>query len=106
MKTLFAGIAALGVAALACANPLVIEETSILPLPPGVTALGGRVAIDGNEAVALSFYSYLDEGGYDYWTITSAHLYPPHRHDLDLVRKLAEGTTTAPTMRPTAIRSR
>ena len=92
MKSLIAGIAALGLGAFASANPMVIEESSILPLPPGVTALGGRVALDGNEAVALSFYSYLDEGGYDYWTITSAHLYRRSGTTWTYVRKLAEST--------------
>jgi hypothetical protein len=90
MKTLIAAVAALAVAALASARPLVIEESSILPLPPGVPALSGSVAIDGDDAVALSFYSYLDEGGYDYWTITSAHLYRRTGTTWTYVRKLAE----------------
>ena len=90
MKALLAGIAALGVGALVHAHPLVIEETSELPLPPGVEALWGDVALDGNEAVALSFYSYPDEGGYDYWTITTAHLFRRTGTTWTYVRKLAE----------------
>jgi hypothetical protein len=58
MKTLLAGIAALGVAGLVHAHPLVIEESSRIAPPPGVDALTGDVALDGNEAVALSSYSY------------------------------------------------
>jgi hypothetical protein len=92
MKSLIAAIAALGVGALASAGPLVIEESSIIPPPPGVTALGGHVAVDGDDAVALSFYSYPDEGGYDYWTITSAHLYRRSGNTWTYVRTLAEGT--------------
>jgi hypothetical protein len=90
MKALLAGIAALGAAVFAQAQPLVIEETSRLPTPPGTEGLWGDVAIDGNEAVALSFYSYLDEGGYDYWTITSAHLFRRTGTTWSYVRKIAE----------------
>ena len=90
MKTLLAGIAALGVAGLVHAHPLVIEESSRIPPPPGVDALWGDVALDGNEAVALSSYSYLDEGGDDYITITSAWLYRRSGTTWTLVGKVGE----------------
>ena len=90
MKTLLAGIAALGVAGLVHAHPLVIEESSRIAPPPGVDALWGDVALDGNEAVALSFYSYPDEGGYDYITITSAWLYRRSGTTWTLVGKVGE----------------
>jgi hypothetical protein len=90
MKALLAGFAAIAVSAFVHAHPIVIEETSKLPLPPGVDSLGGDVGLDGNEAVALSFYSYPDEGGYDYWTITSAHLFRRTGTTWSYVRKLAE----------------
>ena len=57
MKTFLVGIAALGVAGLVHAHPLVIEESSRIAPPPGVDGLWGDVALDGNEAVALSSYS-------------------------------------------------
>src|SRR6478735_8109188 len=75
MKTLLACIAALGAAGLVHAHPLVIEESSRIAPPPGVDALSGDAALDGNDAVAVSNYSYLDAGGEDYITITSAWLY-------------------------------
>ncbi len=90
MKTLLAGIAALGVAGLVHAHPLVIEESSRIAPPPGVDALWGDVALDGNDAVALSSYSYLDEGGEDYITITSAWLYRRSGTTWTLVRKVGE----------------
>jgi hypothetical protein len=90
MKAHLAGLAALSVAGFVHAHPIVIEETSRLPLPPGVDSLWGDVGLDGNEAVALSFYSYPDEGGYDYWTITSAHLFRRAGTTWSYVRKLAE----------------
>jgi hypothetical protein len=90
MKTLLAGIAALGVVGLAHGHPLVIEESSRIAPPPGVETLWGDVAIDGDDAVALSFYSYPDEGGEDYWTIVSAHLYRRSGTTWNFVRKLAE----------------
>jgi len=90
MKTLLAGIAALGVAGLVHAHPLVIEESSRIAPPPGVDALTGDVALDGNEAVALSSYSYPDEGGFDYITITSAWLYRRSGTTWTLVGKVGE----------------
>jgi hypothetical protein len=90
MKTLLGGFAALGVVGLLHANPLVIEESSRIAPPPGVEGLWGDVALDGNEAVALSNYSYLDEGGYDYWTITSAYLFRRTGTTWTYVRKLTE----------------
>jgi hypothetical protein len=90
MKTLLAGFAALGVAGLVHAHPIVIEESSRIAPPPGVEGLWGDVALDGNEAVALSNYSYLDEDGYDYWTITSAHLFRRSGTTWTYVRKLIE----------------
>lgn len=90
MKTLLAGIAALGVTALAQAQPVVIEESSRIAPPPGVDGLWGEVGLDGNDAVALSNYSYLDEGGYDYWTITSAYLFRRTGTTWTFVRKLTE----------------
>ena len=92
MKTLLASVAAIGVAGLVHAHPLVIEESSRIAPPPGVESLRGHVALDGNEAVAVSFNSYLDEGGYDYWTITSAYLFRRDGTSWTYVRKLAEGT--------------
>ena len=92
MKTLLVGIAALGVAGLVHAHPLVIEESSMIPAPPGTDGLWGDVALDGNEAVALSFYSYLDEGGYDYNTITSAWLFRRSGTTWTLVRQVGEGS--------------
>jgi hypothetical protein len=91
MKTLLASVAAFGVAGFVHAHPLVIEESSRIAPPPGVETLRGQVALDGNEAVALDFFSYLDEGGEDYWTITSAHLYRRNGTTWTYVRKLAEG---------------
>jgi len=90
MKTLIAGIAALGVAALVHAHPLVIEESSRIAPPPGVEAFWGDVALDGNEAVALSDYSYLDESGENYITITSAWLYRRSGTTWTLVGKVGE----------------
>ena len=92
MKTLLVGIAALGVAGLVHAHPLVIEESSRIPAPPGTDGLRGSVALDGNEAVALSSYSFLDESGYDYNTITSAWLYRRSGTTWTLVRQVGEGT--------------
>ena len=92
MKTLLAGIAALGVVGLVHAHPLVIEESSRIAPPPGVDVLWGDVALDGNDAVALSFYSYpVDEGGEEYYiTITSAWLFRRSGTTWTFVRKLAE----------------
>jgi hypothetical protein len=90
MKTLLAGIAALGVSALAPAHPLVIEESSKIAPPPGVDSFWGDVALDGNEAVATSDYSYLDESGENYITITSAWLYRRSGTTWTLVRKVGE----------------
>ena len=56
-------VTALGATALVHAHPLVIEESSRIAAPPGTDGLWGDVALDGNEAVALSFYSYPDEDG-------------------------------------------
>ena len=92
MKTLLTCFAVVGAVGFAHAHPLVIEESSIIAPPPGVDALWGDVALDGNEAVALSFYSYPDEGGYDYNTITSAWLFRRNGTAWTFVRKLAEGT--------------
>ena len=47
-------------------------------------------ALDGNEAVALSSYSYLDESGENYIVITSAWLFRRSGTTWTLVRKLAE----------------
>jgi hypothetical protein len=58
MKTLLASIAALGISGLTHAHPLVIEESSRIAPPPGVDFFWGDVAFDGNDAVALSDYSY------------------------------------------------
>ena len=91
MKTFLAGIAALGVAGLVHAHPLVIEESSRIAPPPGVDALWGDVALDGNDAVALSFYSYPDESG-DYIRITSAWLFRRSGTTWTFVRKLAESS--------------
>ncbi len=90
MKTLLAGIAALGVAGLVHAHPLVIEESSRIPPPPGTDGLWGDVALDGNEAVALSFYSYPDESGENFITITSAWLYRRSGTTWTLMRKVGE----------------
>jgi hypothetical protein len=90
MKTLLAGIAALGVAAFVHAHPLVIEETSRIAPPPGVEAFSGDVAIDGNEAVALSDFSYPDESGENFITITSAWLYRRSGTTWTLVGKVGE----------------
>ena len=92
MKTFLAGIAALGVAGLVHAHPLVIEESSRIAPPPGVDALWGDVALDGNDAVALSFYSYPDESGEEYITITSAWLFRRSGTTWTFVRKLAESS--------------
>jgi hypothetical protein len=92
MKTLLVGIAALGMATLVHARPLVIEESSRIAPPPGVDTLWGDVALDGNEAVALSFFSYPDESGEEYITITSAWLFRRSGTTWTLVRKLAEST--------------
>ena len=106
MKTLLAGIAALGVAGLVHAHPLVIEESSRIAPPPGVDTLWGDVALDGNEAVALSSYSYPDESGENYITITSAWLYRRSGATWTLVGKVGESDDNSMTMPPTAIRSR
>src|SRR4051812_33102845 len=90
MKTLLAGIAALGVAAFVHAHPLVIEETSRIAPPPGVEAFSGDVAIDGNEAVALSDFSSPDESGENFITITSAWLYRRSGTTWTLVGKVGE----------------
>jgi hypothetical protein len=91
MKSLLAGLAALGAAALVHAHPLVIEESSRIAPPPGVDGLWGDVALDGTEAVALSSYSYPDpESEFDYWTITSAHLYRRTGTTWTYVQKLTE----------------
>src|SRR6187431_1124766 len=90
MKTLLTGIAALGVAALVHAHPLVIEESSRIPPPPGVDLLRGDAALDGNEAVATSDYSYLDDDGENYITITSAWLYRRSGTTWTLVGKVGE----------------
>ena len=90
MKTLLVGIAALGVVGLAHAHPLVIEESSRIVPPPGVDFFWGDVALDGNEAVAISNYSYLDEDGENYITITSAWLYRRSGTTWTLVRKVGE----------------
>jgi hypothetical protein len=90
MKTLLAGIAALGFGALAAAHPLVIEESSKIAPPPGVDHFWGDVALDGTEAVALSDYSYLDVDGENYITITSAWLYRRSGTTWTLVRKVGE----------------
>ena len=90
MKTLLTGIAALGVAALVHAHPLVIEESSRIPPPPGVDVLRGDAALDGNEAVATSNYSYLDDDGENYITITSAWLYRRSGTTWTLVGKVGE----------------
>jgi len=90
MKTLLTGIAALGVAALVHAHPLVIEESSRIPPPPGVDVLRGDAALDGNEAVATSDYSYLDDDGENYITITSAWLYRRSGTTWTLVGKVGE----------------
>ena len=58
MKKFLIAVAALGFAALAHATPLVIKESSRIALPPGGTQLWGQVAIDGDDAVALDYYSY------------------------------------------------
>ncbi len=92
MKTLLASVAAIGVAGLVHAHPLVIEESSRIAPPPGVESLRGQVALDGNEAVALNFFSYPDEGGDDFFTITSAYLFRRDGNTWTYVRKLAEGT--------------
>ena len=90
MKTFFIGIAALGVAGLVHAHPLVIEESSRIEPPPGVDFFWGDVALDGNEAVAISNYSYLDEDGENYITITSAWLYRRSGTTWTLVGKVGE----------------
>ncbi len=90
MKTLLVGIAALGVAGFVYAHPLVIEESSRIAPPPGVDTLWGDVALDGNEAVALSFYSYPDESGENFITITSAWLYRRSGTTWTLVRQVGE----------------
>ena len=90
MKTLLVGIAALGVAGLVHAHPLVIEELSMIPAPPGTDGLWGDVALDGNEAVALSFYSYPDESGENFITIVSAWLYRRSGATWTLVGKVGE----------------
>ena len=89
MKTLLVGIAALGVAGPLHAHPLVIEESSRIVSPPGGASLWDA-ALDGNEAVALSSYSYLDESGENYIVITSAWLFRRSGTTWTLVRKLAE----------------
>jgi hypothetical protein len=90
MKTLLACCAALGAAVAAHAHPIVIEESSRLVAPPGTDGLSGETALDGNDAIALTNYSYEDEGGYDWWTITSAHLYRRSGNTWNYVRKIAE----------------
>ena len=89
MKTLLVGIAALAVAALVHAHPLVIEESSRIVPPLGGDSLWDA-ALDGNEAVALSSYGYLDESGENYIVITSAWLFRRSGTTWTLVRKLAE----------------
>ncbi|HUQ09414.1 MAG TPA: family 16 glycoside hydrolase [Steroidobacteraceae bacterium] len=90
MRTLLVGIAALGVLGLAHAHPLVIEESSKISPPPGVDYFWGDVALDGNEAVALSDYSYPDPNNESYITITSAWLYRRSGTTWTLVRKIGE----------------
>jgi hypothetical protein len=90
MKTFLVGIAAFGVVGLAHAQPLVIEESSKIAPPPGVDSFWGDVALDGDEAVALSDYSYLDTDGENYITITSAWLYRRSGTTWTLVRKVGE----------------
>ena len=90
MKTLFVGIAALALAGIAHADPRVIEESSRITPPPGVDFFWGDVALDGNEAVAISNYSFRDEDGEYYTTITSAWLYRRSGDTWTLVRKIGE----------------
>ena len=80
MKTLLAGLAAFGVVGVAHAYPVVIEESSRIAAPPGVDSLSGDVGLDGNDAVATSSYSYPTEDGFEYITITTAHLFRRGRH--------------------------
>ena len=58
--------------ALVHAHPLVIEETSKLPLPPGVEALWGDVALDGNESGGIQL------------------LYPRRRYDTEINARRGE----------------
>ncbi len=92
MKTLLVGIAALGVAGLVHAHPLVIEESSRIPAPPGTDGLWGDVALDGNEAVALSSYSFSMKAVTTTYTITSAWLFRRSGTTWTLVRKVGEST--------------
>lgn len=90
MKTILVGFAALCAVGLADAHPIVIEESSRISPPPGVDRLGADVALDGNEAVALSDYTYRDEESGYYITITSAYLYRRSGTTWTYIRKLAE----------------
>jgi hypothetical protein len=90
MKAFLVGIAALGVFGLAQAHPLVIEESSRITTPPGIDFFWDS-ALDGNEAVTTSSYSYRDPNDEDnYITITSAWLYQRSGTTWTLVRKVGE----------------
>ena len=89
MKTLSALVVAAGIAAVAGAQPLVIEETSRFSPPPGADNLWGPLAIDGGDAVAVGTKDIPDPNGFDdiLWT---AYLYRRSGTSWNYVRKLAE----------------
>src|SRR6187402_396537 len=95
MKALLACFAALGAVGFAHAHPLVIEESSRITPPPGVDQFWGDVALDGDEAVATSNYSYPDDDGENSITITSAWLYRRSGTTWTLVGKVGESNDSS-----------
>src|SRR3954462_2901504 len=91
MKILFVCAAMAGVAGMAQAQPVVVEESSRISAPAGVDYIGGQTALDGNDAVVQGSQSVPDgEGGRDD-TIASAYLFHCNGNTWTFVRKLAEG---------------
>ena len=82
-------VVAAGIAAVAGAQPLVIEETSRFSPPPGVDNLWGSLAIDGGDAVAVGTKDIPHPVGFDEvrWT---AYPYRRSGTSWNYVRKLAE----------------
>lgn len=88
MKVL-AVIAAAGVAGLAQAHPLVIENSSTITSPPGISPLWNITGLDGNDAVAMGFESIPDPDGADD-TRASAYLFRRNGNSWSYLRQLAE----------------
>ncbi|HEU4590002.1 MAG TPA: hypothetical protein VFS13_03760 [Steroidobacteraceae bacterium] len=90
MNKLLVAAALLGIAAIAHARPVIIEETSRIQSPDPLYSIGAGLAIDGDEAVVIGLHGFIDSEGYSD-TESTAFLFRRSGTSWTFVKRLGSG---------------